>query len=323
MLEANRAVAELPARARGPAPLPHPRAARAGRHRRAERVPAAPSAFAVDYEGRVEPRDVQRLLERLRRRTAWRACSRARCCARSSRRSTAPRTSATSASPSRSTATSPRRSGAIPTCSCTASSAACSTATLDDGARDAARLEAASVAQLAGRARGHGGRARHARSEEGRVHARPSARARAGDDRLGDSPSASSSSSTPIPIEGLVRADALTDDRYCFIEEERALEGLRTRPALPPRRSVAVEATNVSLRRRADRLRAARTARGGAGEGSRRAPATAGDEERPGRPDATDARPAVAAEGQNGHAPAQALSRGSGYSVSQLLSPDS
>ena len=30
------------------------------------------------------------------------------------------------------------------------------------------------------------------------------------------------------PIEGLVRADAMTDQRYTFIERERALKGLPT-----------------------------------------------------------------------------------------------
>lgn len=52
------------------------------------------------------------------------------------------------------------------------------------------------------------------------------------------------------PIEGLVRADALTDDRYYFIEEERALKGIRTRQRYRLGDRVLVEATDVSLRRR-------------------------------------------------------------------------
>ena len=58
------------------------------------------------------------------------------CCARCSRRSTPARTAATSASPTRPTPTSRARSGAIPTCSCTASSRRCSRA----GAIRSARL---------------------------------------------------------------------------------------------------------------------------------------------------------------------------------------
>lgn len=52
------------------------------------------------------------------------------------------------------------------------------------------------------------------------------------------------------PIEGLVRADALTDDRYTFIEAERALQGMRTGTRFRLGDRVVVEATNVSLRRR-------------------------------------------------------------------------
>jgi len=52
------------------------------------------------------------------------------------------------------------------------------------------------------------------------------------------------------PIEGLVRADALHDDRYVYIEEERALKGLRTRQRFRLGDRVRVEASNVSLRRR-------------------------------------------------------------------------
>jgi len=53
------------------------------------------------------------------------------------------------------------------------------------------------------------------------------------------------------PIEGLVRADALADDHYRFIEEEKALRGLRTGQRFRIGDRVVVEATNVSLRRRA------------------------------------------------------------------------
>jgi ribonuclease R len=52
------------------------------------------------------------------------------------------------------------------------------------------------------------------------------------------------------PIEGLVRADALSDDRYYFIEEEHALKGMRTRKRFRLGDRVLVEATNVSVRRR-------------------------------------------------------------------------
>jgi len=52
------------------------------------------------------------------------------------------------------------------------------------------------------------------------------------------------------PIEGLVRADSLKDDRYYFIEEEHALKGVRTRQRFRLGDRVLVEATDVSLRRR-------------------------------------------------------------------------
>ena len=52
------------------------------------------------------------------------------------------------------------------------------------------------------------------------------------------------------PIEGLVRADALSDDRYYFIEEEHALKGMQTGKRFRLGDRVLVEATNVSLRRR-------------------------------------------------------------------------
>src|SRR5262249_38629957 len=52
------------------------------------------------------------------------------------------------------------------------------------------------------------------------------------------------------PVEGLVRIDALTDDRYVFIEEERALRGLRSGRRWRLGDRVLVEATDVSLRRR-------------------------------------------------------------------------
>jgi ribonuclease R len=53
-----------------------------------------------------------------------------------------------------------------------------------------------------------------------------------------------------FPVEGLVRADALTDDRYYLIEAERALTGMRTHRRFRLGDRVQVEATNVSLRRR-------------------------------------------------------------------------
>ncbi len=52
------------------------------------------------------------------------------------------------------------------------------------------------------------------------------------------------------PIEGLVRADTLSDDRYSFIEAERALKGMRTGKRFRLGDRVLVEATNVSLRGR-------------------------------------------------------------------------
>ncbi len=52
------------------------------------------------------------------------------------------------------------------------------------------------------------------------------------------------------PIEGLVRADSLADDQYRFIEEERALAGARKRKRLRIGDRVKVEAVDVSLRRR-------------------------------------------------------------------------
>ena len=53
-----------------------------------------------------------------------------------------------------------------------------------------------------------------------------------------------------FPVEGLVRADDLAGDRYYFIEAERALKGMRTRQRFRLGDRVLVEATNVSLRRR-------------------------------------------------------------------------
>jgi ribonuclease R len=52
------------------------------------------------------------------------------------------------------------------------------------------------------------------------------------------------------PIEGLVRAEDLAGDRYDFIEAERALKGMRTGQRFRLGDRVVVEATNVSLRRR-------------------------------------------------------------------------
>jgi ribonuclease R len=53
-----------------------------------------------------------------------------------------------------------------------------------------------------------------------------------------------------FPIEGLVRADDLADDRYFLIEAERALKGARTRQRFRLGDRLLVEATSVSLRRR-------------------------------------------------------------------------
>jgi ribonuclease R len=52
------------------------------------------------------------------------------------------------------------------------------------------------------------------------------------------------------PIEGLVRADALSDDRYYFIEDEHALKGMRSGKRFRLGDRVLVEATNVSVQRR-------------------------------------------------------------------------
>ena len=52
------------------------------------------------------------------------------------------------------------------------------------------------------------------------------------------------------PIEGLVRADDIPGDRWTFIEAERALKGMRTRQRYRLGDRLIVEATNVSLRRR-------------------------------------------------------------------------
>ncbi len=52
------------------------------------------------------------------------------------------------------------------------------------------------------------------------------------------------------PIEGLVRAEGLSDDRYYFVEEERALVGVGRGSRFRLGDRVLVEATNVSLRRR-------------------------------------------------------------------------
>ena len=53
-----------------------------------------------------------------------------------------------------------------------------------------------------------------------------------------------------FPVEGLVRADDLAGDRYYFIEAERALKGMRSKQRFRLGDRVLVEATNVSLRRR-------------------------------------------------------------------------
>lgn len=52
------------------------------------------------------------------------------------------------------------------------------------------------------------------------------------------------------PVEGLVRSEALTDDRYRYIEAEQALCGARRRQRYRLGDRLVVEATNVSLERR-------------------------------------------------------------------------
>jgi ribonuclease R len=71
-----------------------------------------------------------------------------------------------------------------------------------------------------------------------------------------------------FPIEGLVRTDALADDRYYFIEAERALKGLRTHKRFRLGDRVEVEATNVSLRRREIDLALLKRLDGGAADRS-------------------------------------------------------
>lgn len=57
------------------------------------------------------------------------------------------------------------------------------------------------------------------------------------------------------PVEGLVRADSLADDRYLYLEAERALKGLHTRQRFRLGDRVLVEVAQVSLRRREIDLR--------------------------------------------------------------------
>lgn len=52
------------------------------------------------------------------------------------------------------------------------------------------------------------------------------------------------------PVEGLLRADDLPDDRYYYVETERALRGMRKAQRYRLGDRVVVEATNVSLLRR-------------------------------------------------------------------------
>ncbi len=52
------------------------------------------------------------------------------------------------------------------------------------------------------------------------------------------------------PVEGLVRIDDLEDDRYVFLDREQALKGLRSRRRYRLGDRLLVEATNVSLQRR-------------------------------------------------------------------------
>ena len=197
-----------------------------------------PFGLRVEYDGAGRaPRDVQRAARPACRRIRWRACCRATCCARCARRGTAPRTPATSASRFRSTATSPRRSAAIPTCSCIASSAACSTARRTRRAPAAERLEA-SERCTARRPSASAMEAERAMLDlkKCRVHARPPARARAGH--------ASSRSTKRRPVR---RARRLSRSRaWCARQHRRRSlvlhrrgarpEALRTRQRLPTRR---------------------------------------------------------------------------------------
>ncbi len=52
------------------------------------------------------------------------------------------------------------------------------------------------------------------------------------------------------PIEGLVRIETLTDDRYTYVEENRTLHGMRTGGRFRLGDRVSVKCTDVSLRRR-------------------------------------------------------------------------
>src|SRR4029079_10744368 len=52
------------------------------------------------------------------------------------------------------------------------------------------------------------------------------------------------------PIEGLVRTDTIDGDRWIFIEEERALKGMRTNQRWRLGDRLLGEDTNISLRRR-------------------------------------------------------------------------
>lgn len=61
-----------------------------------------------------------------------------------------------------------------------------------------------------------------------------------------------------FPIEGLLRIDDLPGDRWRFLEDERALKGLRTRRRYRLGDRVVVEAVEVSLRRRQIDLRLVR-----------------------------------------------------------------
>jgi ribonuclease R len=87
------------------------------------------------------------------------------------------------------------------------------------------------------------------------------------------------------PIEGRVRVEELGADRYTYIEEERALKGMRTRRRIRIGDRLVVEASNVDLRRRQIDFRllerlggpagseAVNRARSGRGTPSRRTPA--------------------------------------------------
>jgi ribonuclease R len=85
------------------------------------------------------------------------------------------------------------------------------------------------------------------------------------------------------PIEGLVHVDSLRDDRYRHVEAERALVGLRKKQRYRIGDRVLVEATNVSLRKREIDFALLRRLDGGAFEKSARRRRPAEKQDRRGR----------------------------------------